>query len=168
MSPKVCDLGQLEGLADVLWAACIPPGAMGLSESRCPSSWLRARCVTGTFCLLPLQGIASRCPRDAASPDGACCWPPLLAKAGKRSEKSSLSLDNSAGPSGMFADRADQASLAWQEVLTLWMPWTSSQGTRTLAGHHRERAFPFTLLKQIRVAALLLNLFRDIISIREQ
>lgn len=74
---KVCDVGQLEGHADDIWAACSPPGP------------------PGPF-LLWLQGIASRGSWGRVKPRrcpaaGHRCWTWLIRDA-RWSQKGSLSL----------------------------------------------------------------------------
>lgn len=111
MCPEVCDLGQLEGLADVLWASCIPPGAVGVpltaavpaagsrpAVSQEPSACSDCRALHHTA---PGMCQARQCPAA-----GHCCWPQLIRTF-------------CTGPTGMLADRTDQASAAWQGVLTL-------------------------------------------------
>lgn len=159
MCPEACDLGQLEGLADVLWASCIPPGPVGISlRAAVPPAGSRPAVSQEPSACCDCRALHHTAPGMRQAPTVPCCWPLLLATADKRF------LHWSHWDVGR-QDRSGLCSMAGGADSVL--PWTGSQGTHTVTSHHGERS-PYTLVKQIRAAALLLNLFRNIISIREQ
>lgn len=100
---KACDVEQLEGHADDIWATCDPPAP------------------PGPF-LLRLQGIASRCPQGRIKPRqcpaaGHGCWTWLI-RATRWSQKRSLSLKTQRRPQAGGGQTGQiRPSPAWQGVL---------------------------------------------------
>lgn len=85
MCPRACDLGQLEALADVLWAVCIPQEPWGVSlRAAVPPAGSEPGVSQELSACCDCRALHHAAPGMRQALTVPCCWPLLLAPADKR------------------------------------------------------------------------------------